>query len=165
MKITLTRISIVFALLFSIFGHAQDKITSGELAILLGEWTGTLTYMDYSSQKPFTMPATLKVKKGKNQNQFLLLTSYPNEPNANSKDRIWISKNGLQLNNRNVTSKQRLSNGQIQIITEYSGKDDKKKALIKNSYILGENQFVIRKEVKFESSKAWILRNEYKYKR
>lgn len=163
MKITLTKILIVFALLFSFENYAQNTISPDDLNILLGEWTGTLTYIDYSSNKPFTMPANLIVKEGKNENQLLLFINYPNEPNANSKDKIRISKNGSQLNKNDVKSKQRLSNGQVQITTEYLGKDNNMKALIKNVYILGKNLFVIRKEVKFENSKDWLIRNEYKY--
>jgi len=163
MKMTLTKILIVFALLFSLENYAQNTITPYDLNVLLGEWTGTLTYTDYSSNKPFTMPANLIVKQGKNENQILLLINYPNEPNANSKDKIKISKNGTQLNKIDVKSKQKLSNGQVQIITEYSGKDNNKNALIKNMYIIGKTLFIIRKEVKFENSDDWLMRNEYKY--
>lgn len=163
MKFSLTQLLIVFTLLFAFKNYAQNTITSDDLNILLGEWTGTLTYTDYSSNKPFTMPANLVVKQGKNENQLLLFINYPEEPNANSRDKIRISKNGSQFNNIDIKSKQRLSEGQIQIITEFSGKDDNKKAVIKNVYIMGENQFIIRKEVKFENSKDWLMRNEYKY--
>lgn len=165
MKFILTKIIIVFVLLLSLDSYAQDTITPDDLYILKGKWTGTLTYMDYSSNKPFTMPANLIVKQGKNQNQLVLLVSYPKEPHANSKKKIRISKNGLQLNKHEIKSKKTITNDQVQIITEYSGKDNNRKALIKNIYILGKNQFVIRKEVKFENSEDWLLRNEYKYTR
>ena len=163
MKITFSKTLIVFALLFSLDTYGQNTITPDDLNVLKGEWTGNLTYIDYSSNKPFTMPANLIVKQGKNKNQLLLFISYPNEPNANSKDKIMISKNGSLLNKIEVISRKRMSNDQIQIITEYSGKDNDKNALIKNVYILGKNQFVIRKEVKFENSKDWLVRNEYEY--
>ena len=165
MKITLTKILIVFTFLFSFESFAQNTVTTDDLLTLLGDWTGTLTYIDYSSNKPYTMPANLIVKQGKNENQLILFNIYPKEPKANNKDKIKISKNGKLLNNYAVKSKQRLSNGQIQITTEYSGKDNNKKALIRSLYILGENQFVIRKEVKYENSDQWLKRNEFNYKR
>jgi len=152
-------------MLFSFENYAQNTITPDDLNMLLGEWTGTLTYIDYSSNKPFTMPAKLIVKQRQNENQLLLFISYPKEPNANSKDKIRISKDGSQLNKNDVKSKQRWPDGQVQITTEYSGKDNNEKALIKNVYVLGKDQFVIRKEVKFENSEDWLLRNEYKYMR
>jgi hypothetical protein len=45
------------------------------------------------------------------------------------------------------------------------GKDDDKKALIKNVYIIGKTTLIIRKEVKFEGTDTWLTRNEYNYSR
>lgn len=163
MKITLTPILIAFTFLFSFNTYAQHKITPDDLSSILGDWTGTLTYIDYSTNKPFTMPTNLNVKQGKNEHLFLLFIKYPNEPNANSKDKIRISKDGAQLNKIEVKSKQKLLNGQVQITTEYLGKDNSKKALIKNVYIIGKSQFIIRKEVKFDNSDDWLMRNEYAF--
>ena len=165
MKKTVSIVIIIFALLFSIKNYSQNIVTKDDLQILHGKWTGTLTYIDYSSNKPYTMPANLIVEQGKNENQILLFNNYPNEPKANSKDKIKISKNGELLDNKKVKSKEKLADNQIQIITEYSGKDNKKKALIRNIYIIGEKQFVIRKEVKFNNSEEWIVRNKYSYNR
>jgi len=111
------------------------------------------------------MPANLTIKQGKNKNQLSLSFIYPNEPKSNSKDKITISKNGEYLNSNVVKSKQGLSNGQIQITTEYAGKDNNKKAIIRNVYILGKKQFTIRKEVKFEDSDVWLKRSEYNFAR
>ncbi len=163
MKITLTKILIVFTFIFSFENYTQNIVTIDDLKTLLGDWTGTLTYIDYSSNKPYTMPSNLSIKQGKNKNHLILFNIYPNEPKANNKDKIKVSKNGELLNNHKVKSKQKLSNGQIQITTEYSGKDNNKKALIRNLYILGENQFIIRKEVKYENSDEWLKRNEFSY--
>ena len=165
MKKTVSIVIIIFALLFSIKNYSQNIVTKDDLQILLGKWTGTLTYIDYGSNKPYTMPANLIVEQGKNENQILLFNNYPNEPKANSKDKIKISKNGELLDNKRVKSKEKLADNQIQIITEYFGKDNKKKALIRNIYIIGEKKFVIRKEVKFNNSEEWIVRNKYSYNR
>ena len=165
MKNTLRKLLIVFTLLLSIQNHSQNTVTTNDLEILLGEWVGTLTYTDYGTNKPFTMPANLIVSPGKNKYQLILSINYPKEPNANSKDKIKISKDGTQLNNLKITSKVVLPNGQIQIITENFGKDNGKKALIKNIYIFGASDFIIRKEVKFENSDNWLMRNQYEYKR
>ena len=143
---------------------AEDRIiTPEELGILFGEWTGSLTYLDYSSNTPYTMRADLRVEKGKNENQLVLFTTYPDEAGANSKGKIGISKNGSRLNKKDIQSKKRLESGQIQITTVYSGKDNRKKAMIRNIYILGTNEFIIRKDVQFENSTEWMIRNEYSY--
>lgn len=156
---------IVFALLVYTNNYSQNIVTTDELKTLLGEWTGSLTYKDYSTNNPFTMPANLIVKNGKNNNQLILNINYPKEPNANSKDKIGLSKDGTQLNKHDINSKENLPNGDIQITTKYSGKDNGEKALIKNIYILGASEFIIRKEVKFENSSDWLMRNEYSFSR
>ena len=38
---------------------AQEKVTAiqaGEMEMLLGEWVGSLRYLDYSSGEPYQMP-------------------------------------------------------------------------------------------------------------
>lgn len=168
-----TTLLIVCMLLFSFESFTQETvIKSSEKTIvpedfkeLLGDWTGTLTYIDYSSGKPYTMPANLTVEKGKNEYELVLFNNYPNEPKANDKDKLVLSKDGKQLNKKDVKSKEDLADGRVQITIEYRGKDNKKKALIRSVYVLGESQFSIRKEVQFENSKLWKKRNEFKYKR
>lgn len=165
MKKTFSTILLVFALLFYFKPIAQNTVTKEDLKTLIGEWTGSLTYIDYRSNKPYTMPANLRVEAGKNDFQLLLFNIYPNEPKANDRSKIKISKNGDKLDNHPVKSREELTDGQIQLTTEYAGKDNNKNALIRNIYIIGERQFVIRKEVKFENSDDWLMRNEFNYKR
>ncbi|NNC95422.1 MAG: hypothetical protein HKN92_07655 [Chitinophagales bacterium] len=165
MKITLGTFFLLSALFLSSCSNAQNTITHEDLNIVIGEWSGTLTYVDYRSNKPFTMPSDLIVENGGKKNQLFLFISYPNEPKANSREKIKINKSGSQLNKKDVTSKQIMSNGNVHITIEYSGKDNGENATIRSVYIMGNNQFIIRKEVKFENSEEWLVRNEYKYSR
>jgi len=173
MKITTNNFFIAFAVFFTCQVFAQQSnsiitektVVPKDIEIILGDWTGSLTYIDYSSNEPYTMPADVTVKQGENKNKLTLIFKYPNEPNANSKGQISISKKGDKINKEIVVLKRELSNEQLEIITEYKGKDNKKKALIRNKYILGSKKFVIRKEVKFENSNEWIMRNEYSFER
>jgi hypothetical protein len=165
MRLTTTKLLIGFILCFVLDSQTQQTITTEDLNTVKGKWTGILTYMDYRSGKPFSMPANVEIEQGKNENQLLMHINYPKESNANSKERISISKNGTEINRHEIISRKKLSDGQIEIITTYFGKDNNSKAQIKNIYILSENLFVIRKEVKFEGSEDWLVRNEYKYVR
>jgi hypothetical protein len=173
MKKTMTKFLIgsTMLFLFQSFGQQtmtepmEKTITPEDLEIGIGDWSGSLTYIDYSSNKPYTMPANLRVEQGKNEKQLVLFYTYPNEPKANSKEKITISKNGSILNKRTVKSKQKISDQQVKITTEHSGKDNNMEALIRNIFILGENTFIIRKEVRFSAAGEWLLRNEYNFKR
>ena len=165
MKKRIKAVVLMYVFFLAAITSAQDSISPENLTVLLGKWTGTLTYLNYSDGTPFTMPAELDVKKGKNKYQLILFTSYPKEPNANSKGMIKLSKDGTLLNKEPIISIEQLENEEVHVITEYKGKDNHKKALIKNIYTLGKNRLVIRKKVKFEDKDTWLTRNEYQYTR
>ena len=111
------------------------------------------------------MPANLFVNQGQNENSLILKNIYPNEPNANDSDKLKVTKNGLLLNKKKIISREELDNGNIKIQTEHKGKDDRKTALIRYTYIIGVKLFVIRKEVQFNGSVKWIKRSEFSYER
>ena len=143
----------------------EDRITSKDLEAVKGEWTGSLTYLDYSSNKPYSMPADLTVEEGKNQFQFILNYSYPKEPQANSKGKFEITEDGRRINKKEVVSIERSEIDGLIVKTEHRGKDNNKKATIRNIYIISADKFVIRKEVKFADSNEWFKRNEYSFTR
>ena len=155
----------LIAVLISFSMAGQTQVSQDDFKVLLGKWTGNLTYIDYSSNEPYSMPANVNVSEGKNENQFILENEYPNEPKANGKGKINLSKSGEAINGSPVVSRKELSTGDLEVTTESSGKDNNQKALIRIIYVLGESNFVMRKEVKFEGSETWMQRNEFKYNR
>ena len=80
MKITTNIFFIAFAFLFSCQVIAQksnlliteNTVGPGDIEIILGDWTGSLTYIDYSSNEPYRMPADVTVKQDKNKNKLTL---------------------------------------------------------------------------------------------
>ena len=165
MKISLTHIFLLMVFLSTTHIQAQNTVAPDDIKSLIGEWTGSLTYIDYSSGKPYAMPANVMVSQGKNEYQLVLFYSYPKEPKANNKEKIKISSDGTQLNNHPVSAKKKLNNLQVEITTEYTGKDNNKAALIRNIYTLGKDVFIIKKVVKFENSEEWLERNIYSFSR
>ena len=161
----LTAFFTVLTLLFFVVPQAQNTVSAKDLEPLLGEWTGSLTYVDYSSNKPYTMPASLTVSRGKSEQQVSLMYTYPNEPSANSKGKLKISDQGKKLNNERIVSREVLSDGSVQVTTSYKGKDNNREAMIKGVYVLGKAICVIRKEVKYDNSENWLKRNEYTFER
>ena len=131
-----------------------------------GSWKGSLTYMDYSSGKPFSMPANVNLRIA-NNSQIILSYAYPNEPNANGKDTLLISSDGLLIDGGAIQSREILEDGAVKIVTVKTGRDgnDNKPALIRHSYILGKHSFQNIKEVKFEDTDKWIVRNTYLFSR
>jgi len=152
-------------LLFSLGSYGQVQLTVEDLNSIIGSWEGTITYLDYQTNKPFSMAAHLVVEKGKNQNTLVLKNLYPTEPKANNSEKIKLTKNGTRLNKSLVTQRKKIDNGQLEIQTELKGKDDNKKALIRYTFLIRENILIIRKEVQFSQGEKWIKRSELNYTR
>ncbi|WEK69868.1 MAG: hypothetical protein P0Y62_18930 [Candidatus Chryseobacterium colombiense] len=166
----LTNILLVgFCLLTATLTQAQKKMNGlvNDFIKVEGSWTGQLTYLDYSSGKPYTMSADLEIKRIPNTNEFLFVHTYPKEKSANKTDTIIISKDGQYIGKEKLVSRKKLSNGATMIITEKEGKDgnDGKKATIRQTYTLGNSSFSTQKDVLFSGETAWIKRHEYVYKR
>ena len=132
-----------------------------------GKWTGTITYLDYTSGKPFSMPANVAiVKNKKDANQLILAFEYPKEPKANGNDTLTISSDGSMIDDTKVVSKVE-RDGMLQIITEKNGVDgnENKKAVIRYIYSISKRSFIKRKEVKFDGENKFIMRNEFNMSR
>jgi len=149
------------------FAQTKTKITQKDFQSFIGNWKGSLTYLDYSSNKPYTMPAEMEIEQIKNTNVYILKNIYPDEPKANSSDTLTLSKNGRMINKEIVKSKKKLENGNTRIITEFLGIDgnDNKPAIIRITHTVGRNIYKNIKHVQFIGQKEWIKRHEYSYTR
>lgn len=157
----------VFMAPYANFAQTQPKLKMKDLQSLTGSWKGTLTYLDYSSNKPYSMPAEVNIKPLKRFKAFIFLNAYPNEPKANSADTVIITGKGTMLDGATVTSKRKLANGNMEIVTERMAKDgnDNKPATIRITYTFGKNSFTNIKDVQFTGQREWIKRHEYSYSR
>jgi hypothetical protein len=167
MKIKKLNLAIGAMLLVATISNAQTnfKTLVKDFQNMSGSWKGSLTYLDYSSGKPYTMPANIEVKRVDKTNKFALSNIYSNETNANSIDTVTISTDGKYIDKAWVKSRRRLPSGDIEIITEESGKDgnDNKPATFRHTYILGKTIFKKRKDVQFIDETEWIYRHEYAF--
>ena len=156
-----------YIVLVATISNAQTnfKTLMKDFQNMSGSWKGSLTYLDYSSGKPYTMPADIVIKRIKTTNKFVLYNIYPKETNANSRDTISLSTDGKYIDKELVKSRRKLPNGDIEIITEEMGKDgnDNKQATFRNTYILGKTTYKKRKDVQFVGESEWINRHEYSY--
>ena len=157
----------VFTLCIGTWANAQTgyKTLLKDFQHVSGSWKGSLTYLDYTSGKPYTMPADMVVNRIGNTNQFAMANIYPNETSANSIDTLIISTDGRLIDNAMVTSRKKRPNGDIEIITEETGRDgnDHKPATFRHTYTIGKSTFKKRKDVQFVGETAWINRHEYTF--
>ncbi len=85
----------VFALLAAFVGFVPQqspRVSAEDLRKLSGaRWTGTLTYLDYRSNKPTSIPSNLTVTQaGGDENAWVFEYEYPDEPKANGKQTLKI---------------------------------------------------------------------------
>ncbi|MEY4309929.1 MAG: hypothetical protein RL422_2132 [Bacteroidota bacterium] len=146
--------------LLSLFANAQS-IQVKDIAGSVGSWKGNLTYLDYSSGKPFTMLANIKISLTADSRGYIMAYEYPKEPHANSKDTTAIV--GSFFGKDKIVEFKRDSAEGFTLVTEVDGEDgnENKKAILRHQYLLQKNTFTITKSVKFQVTDNWIKRNEY----
>ena len=168
-----TRAALILCLFVSVsemtfaVGRQYPSISHKDFKRLEGAWQGSLTYLDYSSGKPYTMPANVEIRRIGNTAEYSWKNIYPDEPRANSADTVVISSDGRYVDDEFVVSNEKLADGSWQIVTEARGRDgnDNKEALIRHTYRISKNNFKVRKDVQFAGEQNWIMRHEYAYTR
>jgi hypothetical protein len=162
-------ITLCIILLITTICRAQIsfKAIQNDIYKLSGTWEGSLTYLDYTSGKLYTMKADIEIKRIGKTNKFVFSNIYPNETSANSIDTISISIDGKYIDKELIKSRHKLPNGDIEIVTEEFGKDgnDNRPATFRHTYTLGSTTYKIRKDIQFTGRTDWINRHEYAYKK
>jgi hypothetical protein len=147
---------------------AQPAALPADLDQLAGDtWTGSLTYLDYTTREPFTMPATLAVTRipGAADPSWTFRLGYPDEPRANSEHPITLSANGTLLDGETILERTPLPAGGIHLVTETDGEDDEHPARVRHEYDLSPNSCTIRKLVRPQGSPEFFERNTYRWTR
>ncbi len=99
MKKILSLLILVFCL-YSF--ESLDRIKHKDFNILIGQkWSGSLTYLDYTSNKKNRIPSDLYVSQSKDDYRvWYFKKEYPKEPHANNIDTLVISNDGSMINNK-----------------------------------------------------------------
>ena len=161
----------VFSFLLVYAGHVtaqpQTVVSAADFRQLSGQWKGTLSYLDYTSNKPFTMPAFVTVSPTADSNSFVLYTRYSEEPKANAADTLSLKNNGRYINDERVISRTKTLSGHWEIITENAGVDgnENRQAIFRHIYTIGPNEFIRRKDVRFTDEAHWFTRYTYSFTR
>lgn len=146
---------------------SAPKVTDKDLRLLTGaQWTGTLTYLDYRSNKKVSIPSTLTVtRSAEDKRSWVFDYKYPDEPKADEKETVTISKDGRAINGETVTERTKLPGGTLRIVIEKKGRDNDRDAVFRFTYLLNAKSFSIKKEVRYEGTAEFFERNEFSWKR
>jgi len=151
---------------FHAFGQAP-RVGAEDLRRLTGaRWTGTLAYLDYGSNKKVSIRCNLTVTESPGERpSWVFEYEYPDEPKANSKDTVTLGDGGMTFDGERGVERTRLDDGTLRLVTQRSGKDNDRDALIRHTYLIGESGFSIKKEVRPEGAADFFERNRYSWKR
>ncbi|MFZ4795185.1 MAG: hypothetical protein ACOYLN_13745 [Blastocatellia bacterium] len=163
-----TIITLLFVLFLNPWIQSNGPVVSPkDLMTLTGSrWTGTLTYLDYSSNRKVSIPSTLVVTQDAgSRSSFTFDYQYPDEPHANSVDLVVLANDGRQLDGELVKQRQVAPDGKLVLVTVKSGTDNRRKALIRHTYEIEPTRFSLKKEVRYDGSSQYFERNEYRWQR
>ena len=154
----------------SLFGQTaanSPRLEAGDLNRLTGaQWKGTLTYLDYGRNKKVSIPSHLTITgPGADGLSWTFDYLYLDEPKANSKEVVVVSKDGTIIDGERVVERATAPDGTLKIVTEKAGTDNGKPSLFRYTYLLGATSFSIRKEVKPEGAADFFERNQYSWTR
>lgn len=155
------------AFLFAPAAPATPKVKGDDFRPLTGaRWVGTLTYLDYRSNKKVSIPSTLTVtQSAEDKRSWAFDYKYPDEPKADEKETVKVSKDGRAINDETVTERTKLAGGALKIVTEKKGRDNDRDAVFRYTYLLSAKSFSIKKEVRYEGAAEFFERNEFSWKR
>lgn len=142
-------------------------VLPADLDLISGQpWTGALTYLDYTSSKPTTIPCTMIIARIPDPDlAWEMRIGYPDEPHANSSNVLRIGAAGTTLDNETVLERTTMRDGAIRLVTKTTGTDADRKATFKFIYVLSPNSCSIQKLVCPEGESVFFERHIYRWVR
>lgn len=158
--------AIACLLIFTGLVSQAQTIRTEDIKPAAGKWKGTLTYLDYTSNKTETIKVNLEVAVSA-PDQFTIEYYYTDEPSHNNRQVMIIKDGGKMVNDDKVVEKTRLLDGSVRIVVESKGPDgnDNRKALFHEVYVLSSGSLSVSKWVKFEGETEFFERNKYVFSR
>ena len=141
----------------------DPTVSFDELGPISGNWVGTLTYLDYTSQKEVSIPCNLELELIAKKQQVKLSYIYPKEMKYNSTETMNLSTDGRHLDKSEIIGKSRTADGALRIVTQEQGTDNRQKATIQYVIVISASTFSIEKMVKPENAETFFRRNIYSW--
>lgn len=144
-------------------GNQKNKTTIKDFKPLSGKWKGSLTYLDYSSNKPVSIPANtlFEMVSDSSFDQFIY---YTDEPHKNADSRYTIRENGTMLNEMKLVER-KADKGKLWLVFEYWGPDgnDNRMATMQQVMQVSKKELIITKKVKYDGEEHYIQRHQYHF--
>jgi len=155
----------ISAILFTVSAFTQ-KVSTADFKPLNGNWSGKLTYLDYTSNTEESISTTLKASVT-GSDMFELDFRFPGESGKGGADTYKISEDGKVINDMKVLDRTVEKDGTLKIVLEQRGPDgnDNKWATFHHVLEIAKNKFRMTKMVKFDDEENYFRRNQFVFTR
>lgn len=157
-------VAVLFGACSSTALPAAPAVMAADLLVVAGDdWTGALTYRDYS---PPHGDVTLQVEAQVRAvpDGLSISLHYPREPKADGISELLLTENGRVFDGEAVISRDRTGDT-LQIVTEAACEDDDRPATCRHVYTFAPGRLGWRKLVRFAGGGEEIHRNDYTFTR
>lgn len=137
-------------------GTEANAVAERDLALAVGDWTGTLSYLDFSSGASVALPLELSIQQ--DGPCLSLEFVFPEEPQANSESQRCLSAGGTQFDERPITERTQADES-VSFELAYDGEDNGKPALKRETYRFSEETLFVETAFRRSEADAWTVRN------
>ena len=160
--------SIFAAILLSLGLFIQPgEVTKAHLQVFEGEWTGSLTYLNYGDDATLvTLPLKSEASLDAKGVRFVYYFTEPGGRIEERKDRLYFKENQLMFSGKwdIVASKaQDLQNWSMEL--KKTGMDNNKKSDFKETITVTPDKITVTKMVKYHDGEEYFMRNQYVFER
>lgn len=167
-------VAAAFLLLLPLTTTAQKptpRLLMQDLTALAQQWPqGSLTYLDYSSQRSVTLATSLNgMQPTPNELVLDFIYQEPEGRQVTGYDKLRLTPDGRHLVWDNVPMQlqtlRRLPGQELRLVLVGEGQDDNRPCTLRRTLTLGPHQLTIAKEVRYAGTTAYLTRNTYRFRR
>lgn len=149
--------------------HAQARLDPKDLMPFLGNWTGELAYLDYTSGEVVHIPATLLMEPVDGRS-WRMGMGYTEEPHANELDTVVLAADGHTFDGQAVLEVTHINADSVRVVMEQEADDDSLPAILRRTWSAGPHRCTMQKEVRYTAPPVgrptgWFVRHTYTFTR
>lgn len=145
--------------------ESSAKLQSEDVDRIAGAWVGTLTYRDFTTDKQVVIPAAMTVAKVGELAAWEFRISYPKEPGMSGVETVALNKDGAMFGDEAVVERAVQPDGVVRFVTEKESFDNRRPALIRYVYLMGDSVCSSVRYVQLKGQKEFFERHRYDWKR
>ncbi|MEQ8713142.1 MAG: hypothetical protein RIC80_08990 [Cyclobacteriaceae bacterium] len=159
-------VRILISLLILISASAQAQLTTDNLNAIVGEWTGTLTYLNYRDDKTLvTLPVEVTATNAGKSIDLIMIFEEPGGGTERRTDKIKLKKNQIVFSGDwDLGGATVQDNNHWEVEMSKEGMDNNLKSDFLQIMKVTNDDILITKKVRYRGGE-FFMRNEYKLKR